>query len=1292
MKHIVFSALLLAAALPAAEPPPDMPEAFRARAADVIAAAAEATPARYPDADSVVLDDRFHTRYEPDGSSLAWEDEWIKVLTEKGRRAHAAESLSFSARYGDAAFLCVEIIGTNGAVRAVDFARTLKTATDNAGLGSNIIDPLDKKISCTVSGLAVGEVRHLRVLRRTRKAILRDAWADRTSLEHTQPVLATTVTVDQPDARPLRHAVLRNALSNTVTRAADRPLAPGRTLLTWHATHVPQAFPEPSMPPAANCLQNLRLSTLDDWPTVSRWYHRLCAPHLAATSPAMTNAVRKLLKEAPDDTTRIRTLFRFVSQEIRYMGLTLEDDTPGFEPHDVSLTFSKRYGVCRDKAALLVALLRIAGLDAYPVLIHAGAKMDPDVPSPYFNHAIVAVRAAPNAAPLLMDPTNESTKDLLPAYLSDKSYLVASPAGDPLRTSPIAPSSANRLEIVSEGSLAEDDSALLTSRLRFAGITDTAFRPYLLRKTPEERRRAFEGFLRRVSPGAELLSLDITPADLRDTETPLALTAVARYPEIVLRGETRDALALPFLGVNTVFALPEHLLDEETALETRRFPLELSVTIATHETLVLTLGDTVGTLRDAPADIVLTNAPGLHFSRHVAVDENASVRTLRATRAYRLDDIHFTPSAYQALRTTCQEIEQDARKHPLFVRRADANADLHRILDRTVTHLVSPTRWTTTNTCVQKILTYRGKKNAAELRQSFAPSVQAPPFLAATVSNRPGRVHTLSPREINTLDGGWTAKAPRYPASKLVVANLPGVEIGSVLHITRAQTVTNAPVPFALNYVFGGTDPQDAEELEVHVPHGLDLTVDDVNFPTDGGTFTVTTNATECILRWTMRDVTRTSSEPLQPPARLFRPRVTLSTQDWGAYGQRLCTALAAARDGGSDTVYALGRRIAAEHPAPDARIQAIRRLLNRVRAAGPGLFELPFAQAFTPPDRVWAEGYGSHADRRNLLFALLEGAGFETSFLLAADDAGTFQESEGELRACPRIKNFSSLVVRAVFRTGWWPCRAEETFYLDGENEYTPPAATAHTGDTLFDPQADAFGRLASTPRDYRAHEDNFCRLTVRANGAVDFDVRNRTYGPAVGGLRKRFTELLPEMRSRFFQQLVGALAQNATATSELVTDTEAYPFELAFSAYAENYAVVSGDALTVRIPDFTGRIFGVADEATRVSPIALGAQDETRETYEFVFPRGYTVPEILPATLELRNPALPEEVWLRQRVTKTCTNDMLTVTVCRETCRPEATLLPSDYQAFLRDWNRRAAALSARTLSVRREQEARP
>ena len=88
---------------------------------------------------------------------------------------------------------------------------------------------------------------------------------------------------------------------------------------------------------------------------------------------------------------------------------------------------------------------------------------------------------------------------------------------------------------------------------------------------------------------AELLSLELLPADLRDTDTRLSATTVARLPEAVMRGETRDTLSLPFITQG--LSVANALLDENTSLEQRRFPLVLSSTAGTVEALSLTLGE-----------------------------------------------------------------------------------------------------------------------------------------------------------------------------------------------------------------------------------------------------------------------------------------------------------------------------------------------------------------------------------------------------------------------------------------------------------------------------------------------------------------------------------------------------------------------------------------------------------------------------------------------------------------------------------------------------------------------------
>ncbi len=1276
MKLVSLGFVFLSTFLAGAATPPDMPEAFRADPKTVVAAAARATTARFPDADVVYLDDRIHTRFEADGSDITWDDEWVKVLTEKGRRSCATVTLDYSERYGDAGILCLEIVGTNGVVRPVDFARTLKVATDNSSLSANIVDPLDKKVSCAVSGLQVGEIRHVRFWRRTRRARMKDAWADVNLLEQMQPILSTVISVDQPAARPVVHAVLRNPLKKTVVRASDRDLGAGRRLLQWTARDVPQAFPEPNMPPLSRCAQTLRLSTVKDWPTVSRWYWNLCAPHLAKTTSAMTNTVTALVAGCTSQHEKIRAVFKFVSQEIRYMGLTLEDTAPGYEPHDVNITFDNRYGVCRDKAALLAALLRIADVKAFPVLIHAGAKMDPEIPTPFFNHAIVAVEVGKGRY-TLMDPTDESTKDLLPAYLSDKSYLVARPEGETLLTSPVTSAEQNTLHVASEGTLNEEGDALLRTTFTFDGINDTVVRRSLLKKTPRQRYQWFERVWRGVAAGAELLSLEIEPQNLQDTDVRLVATTVVRLPEVLLHGETRDALSIPF--ATTALSVVNGILDENTALETRRFPLVLPCTAGTEESLRLTLGEAVGRVRSLPAPAHVC-AGSYAFDRTVTCTNGV----LTARRTVHAADVNFDVPAYDALRTARKEVETAERETPLFASLEDADAHVRIRATTRVTHIQSPTAWVSTNIVEKEILTYRGKQTSSELKFSYAPSTRHVELVSATVSNRNGKVFSVTPKEINLMDCGWAASAPRYPASKILVVNLPGVEIGSVVRYVVANTVTNAPVAYNSHYPFGSRNPTDNERVELHVPAEFDFRVASWRIPAEA--YTVTTNGATRTHVWSMRNPPRVPDESSQPPAAKWRPCVMISFVDWESYGSNLVEALGRAK-ASRRAADAKARELIAVCPTPADRITAIRTFLRQIRTAGPDLFDLPLDRAFTEPDRLLSEGYGSKADRMNLLRVMLEAAGFDCSFALASDDRLNLRDIESAARAVPRPGVFNALILRAVWREGWIPFLRDETvFWVSAENEWTPPTTSAWFGYSYFDPQENTFGRITPSDRLWETRSDNFCRLEVRSNGAVDFDVTNCTYGVVVGTLRKKFAELLPEMRSRFHQQLLGDLAQNATATSELVTDVKGYPFSLSFGAYAEGYAVAKDDGLTIRIPDFTEKFFGVGGER-RQSPIVVDGARETMDTYEVVFPEGYTEIENLPKDFAIRNPRDESEVWLRHAVTSRVEGGRLHVTVRRSLpARAVDTFLGPEYHPFLHDWNRRAAAEAARTISVRK------
>ena len=297
----------------------------------------------------------------------------------------------------------------------------------------------------------------------------------------------------------------------------------------------------------------------------------------------------------------IRALFDFVSREVRYMGAMAESEAPGYEPHDVSLTFDNRYGVCRDKAALLVAMLRMAGIDAWPVLINVGPRKDPQVPQPYFNHAIVAADSGDPASPyLLMDPTSETTRSLLPEYLCEMSYLVARDEGETIRETPPLPVEGNLLQANTVYTLNADASANVTTTLSFAGVNDAAYRGYFASIPRDSLRAFFERVLQGI-PGAVLTGWEVRPAPeaLRTSPEPLFVRLDYAIAEAARGAEDGRAALLDLPTVPAALAIASRVVGN-LGLEKRRFPLDTDYPCGWEETVEIRLPD--GVTLSAPSD------------------------------------------------------------------------------------------------------------------------------------------------------------------------------------------------------------------------------------------------------------------------------------------------------------------------------------------------------------------------------------------------------------------------------------------------------------------------------------------------------------------------------------------------------------------------------------------------------------------------------------------------------------------------------------------------------------------
>ncbi len=755
----------------------------------VMAAARDITPAKYPDCDEATVEKKMVRVYRADGTGQSQDEAFVKVLTEKGKRNNRTISLYFMLPYSTVEVVKVEVLKPDGEAVAVDVAANSKEQIDDSQMSMNISDPNSRLLRVSLPKVEIGDVVHSVTRETTERPIMPGEFAEENVFEGEGFLRHASYEVHAPPGRPLQHIALRDEIPGTV-RYSTQTGDDGSVLHRWEVSQVPRMFPEPSMPPGEMVLQRLLVSTTPDWQAVSKWYWELSQPHLEATTPEMKAAVDKLTAGAGTDLEKIKAVFYDVSKNIRYMGLTPEKDRPGFEPHDVKITFAKKYGVCRDKAALLVALLRAAGLQAYPVLISVGVKRDPGVADLFFNHAIVSVELRKGEY-VLMDPTDEHTRDLLPSGDCDQSYLVCRPEGEDLKVSPVPPPEQHMMRIKTTGVMSAAGGLEAKSELDFEGVNDDAYRNAFSHMKPDDRRRFFEGNLKEALPGARLKSLQLTPEEMLDVSAPLRAELEFSVESMTAAGGGKSVVSLPWIGKS--LGVVNFILGG-TGLDKRKYPLRTEVTCGLEEEVSVALAaDYAGALSMPSCSPV--------------EDERVSYRescgftngTLRCARELKLKGVEFTPAQYLTLKQTLRTMEYDQRKVPVLATSGKAAApsgesagraaalpvesnakilQVHKELEVKDAH-----RAVYRVSYSKLILNYAGKIREAEVKVDYNPSCQEARLLRGVVTSKTGQRQEISTNEINVMDAGWNARAKRYTGGKILVANLPGVDIGSTIEV-----------------------------------------------------------------------------------------------------------------------------------------------------------------------------------------------------------------------------------------------------------------------------------------------------------------------------------------------------------------------------------------------------------------------------------------------------------------------------------------------------------------------------
>ncbi|GAA4496858.1 DUF3857 domain-containing protein [Pseudaeromonas paramecii] len=331
-------------------------------------------------------------------------------------------------------------------------------------------------------------------------------FSDRVSLQWSEPVAQQQLRILLGDGRQLNSAF-------TPTGAHWQVQArPGWQEWRWQQTRVPAVEEEDQLPGGYTPYAEVALSEFASWQAVVAWALPLYE-QAAAPSPEIQALSARLGEGLQSEDEKVMAALHFVQHEIRYLGM--EDGIGSHRPRRAADTLYRRYGDCKDKAVLLLALLRAQGLDAKAALVSLdeGATLPAQLPSPYaFDHVIVTLQLAGQRYWLDGTDLNQgrSLASLgVPYY---RHALVLSPQTRAL-TSMDGEYRLPQLELQQVSRLTADKTALDIDT-HYSGALAESQRGKWQRTTPQKLARRFGDYYRRQFPGLKSLGLPQLQDDL----------------------------------------------------------------------------------------------------------------------------------------------------------------------------------------------------------------------------------------------------------------------------------------------------------------------------------------------------------------------------------------------------------------------------------------------------------------------------------------------------------------------------------------------------------------------------------------------------------------------------------------------------------------------------------------------------------------------------------------------------------------------------------------------------------
>ncbi len=328
----------------------------------------------------LLLDESAHS-VEADGRIRTRSHLVYRVVTAKGVEMLDSTSASWQPWYDERPEIRARVVGADGSVHTLD----PKAVTEASAEYERSIFSDDRILHAPLPGVAAGSVVEI-VTEELGKSVIPGAGQSSIfSFASSIPEERMRLTLEGPAGSFAPHIVNKAGIEpRTVEKEGRRQIIFER----GHADAID--FDEDHLASDELPYPYVAFSTGTTWADLARGYAEIVDRQIAAAD------VREIAAAATRGATKreeiVDRLLAHVEANVHYAGVEVGDGS--IVPRVPTGVLKNKYGDCKDKATLLVALLRAAGLPAHVALLFAGHNFDVlnELPAMNrFNHAIVVV-------------------------------------------------------------------------------------------------------------------------------------------------------------------------------------------------------------------------------------------------------------------------------------------------------------------------------------------------------------------------------------------------------------------------------------------------------------------------------------------------------------------------------------------------------------------------------------------------------------------------------------------------------------------------------------------------------------------------------------------------------------------------------------------------------------------------------------------------------------------------------------------------------------------------------------